>query len=329
MKLVKMYRPFPTHPGGPVTQEVPFGSVELCRQDGWLVGEPGPEMKRMASRSKPGGYSVGIYGNGGNSYLDAIFAGCKESGLQPMFLDYSPSIIESLDIVVLHGFRHTSPELFRKYRERNIPVFVFDAGHICRDLGYHQLGLNGLSGHPPQAPHDRAKELGLIVKPKRRKGKNKHVLICEQKSGDAQHKYPDFNVWTEQAVQKLEAVTIREIIRRPHPKYANPGVGWDEMPRTLGDQLKDAHCMVTHNSTAAYEAIIMGIPVLCDDVAVYAGVVETDWGNLEDPRFGSIPQRQALIDRVAYGQWLLSEFEQGLPFKFWIHEIGYDKMREL
>jgi hypothetical protein len=257
-----------------------------------------------------------VWGRNSNEFVQAFYAGGRSAGypvraIHPnQFKDKRHT--HNVDAVAVLGWKNHSRYIAEFYMTRGIPVFVHDAAYILRDQGYFQLGLNGLNSLPPTAPHDRAKDMGLIAGTKRKSGS--HILVCGQVAGDAQP-YIDVEQWKYDTLDALNTQTDYAVTYRPHPKVQRPEC-------TLQEALADCHCMVTHNSTAAYEAIMAGVPVVCDPCAVYADVCETDLSRVENPRLGGKAARQRLLDRVAYGQWTLGEMRSGKALQILLETIN-------
>ena len=254
---------------------------------------------------------VACYGKTSNQLMSAIHQGAGAIGLRPFFRNpqaFKPKEVSNADFAVALGLAGTGRAVRDAYRAIGAAVLVVDSGYILRSQGYYQLGWNGLNALPFTAPHDRAAEMGLIAQAKRKPASVGHVLVIGQKPGDAQHDI-DVDAWKDATIDMLQEYTDRPIHYRPHPQVQKPTT-------TLQDALAACHCMVTHNSTAAYEAIMAGVPVICDPCAAYADVCETDLSKIETPYYGSKASRQKLMDRVAYGQWAIEEMRSGAALQF-------------
>lgn len=251
---------------------------------------------------------VGCFGKAGNHLMAAMHDGAEAIGLSPCYvypLLWSEDEAKEYGLVIVIGMLEQSRRIRDHYAGQGIPVLVLDAAFIFRDRGYYQVSLGNLNGIPDDAPHDRAAAMGLVVED-RVQSRGHHVLVVGQKPRDAQHSL-DTEAWCKATCSVLESITDRPVIYRPHPQSQN-----EPTPKhTLVSNLTNCHCMVTHNSTAAYEAILHGVPVICDSCAAYADVCETDIGQVEHPRQGSTEERQKLLDRVAAGQFTLDEMRSG------------------
>jgi len=257
---------------------------------------------------------IGLYGKSSNTALRAIHDGAMQLGFDAAFCKREGFSVEGFGLVVLIGMHEKSRTVRDAYQAIGTPVLILDSGYILRDHGYFQAGWNGLNALPPTAPHDRAAEMGLIAQTKRKPVPDGHILICGQKPGDAQHDI-DVDAWKDATIDMLQEYTDRPHCYRPHPRVKKPDF-------SLSEILQGCHCMVTYNSTAAYEAIMAGVPVICDPCAAYADVCEVDLSRVETPRFGTKAARQRLLDRVAYGQWTMDEMRSGAALQFLLEHAG-------
>ena len=273
---------------------------------------------------------IGIYGKPSNQLAAAIYEGASALNFAPFFRNPGPfgyDQFEDFDYVVAIGLVDKGRLIRDAYNSvKQVPVFIADAGYILRDQGYYQFGLNDLNWLPETAEPDRAENMGLVVDAKR-KTAGEYILVCGQKPGDSQHDI-DVDKWQVETTRKLRELTDKEIIFRPHPKVKS-------IKPSLGKQLKNAFAVVTYNSTAAYEAILKGVPVFCDPCAAYASLCDTDLAGIETPKSRAKFTRQKLFDRLAYAQWTLEELTTPEPLRllidkgnFWMQAAKKQKRQE-
>jgi hypothetical protein len=272
-----------------------------------------------------------------NFIFPAIYAGLMLLGYRVLWRNgglWQEGCGEPCDLIVLHGMGHTAPMIKEYYEQRarteavyaervkgkfvsedeakswpvNFPVLVVDLGYFARDKGYWQMGLGGLNNPPAgDFESDRAQAMGLIAAPRTGK-KSGHVLICAQKPNDAQHPFKT-QAEVDAQIEKMKEHAMRvfpknEIVIRQHPKAVQ------DLP-PLAEALTDAAAMVTYNSTAAFEAMTMGIPVIAHQSACYAEAAKA-----ETPE-----AMQAVLNRFAYGQWTEEEFASGEPFQYYLDDV--------
>lgn len=134
-----------------------------------------------------------------------------------------------------------------------------------------------------------------------------------------------YEAWLEATKRRLEdyGYTVRY---RKHPEVAaldphppsSPRERWRRQPPpkrpTLREELEGARLAVTLNSTAAIEAVCMGVPtVTLDRRGCMAGPVSAEFGGLwldQEP-----PHRRAWVNRLARLQWSKAELEDGTAWR--------------
>lgn len=117
----------------------------------------------------------------------------------------------------------------------------------------------------------------------------KHIVVAEP--SPTYQRFHAIEGWTERTIAALKAVTDRPIVIRDKEMQ--------RFGRKLHEDLKGAHCLVTHGSNAAVEAVIMGCPVFVhpDSAASLVGRVDLE---IESPIY---PDRQPWLDSLAYSQF--------------------------
>jgi hypothetical protein len=125
-------------------------------------------------------------------------------------------------------------------------------------------------------------------------------------------------------VGQIRRFTDRPIVYRPKPSWGGaepiPGTkfSWSRAKNfiTIYDDLKGAHCLVTHGSNACFEALQAGVPSIVTGDAALRPIFSTDIAEIENPRRASMPERRQIVDNLAYCQWSLGEIAQGDAWKF-------------
>ncbi len=106
--------------------------------------------------------------------------------------------------------------------------------------------------------------------------------------------------WTDRTVAEIKRYTDRPIIRRDKEMQ--------RFGRKLHEDLKGAHCLVTHGSIAAVESVIMGCPVFVNPCSAAALVGRTDLSEIENPIY---PGRKNWCRSLAYSQFNEQELIDG------------------
>ena len=213
------------------------------------------------------------------------------------------------DIVPVVGCWPTElRNLIDGWRARGRKWIFWDRGYARRifatDLpkgdgsGYYRwhIGAFQLREIREDLPDDRWRALKTDVWPWAKNGR--HIVVAEPTETYA--KFHRLDGWTEKTVAALKAVTDRPLLlRRKEHQHAG---------RLLRNDLKGAHCMVTHGSGAAVESVIMGCPVFVHPDSAAALVGQTDIGRIEAPVY---PARQSWLNSLAYSQFHERELVDG------------------
>jgi hypothetical protein len=223
-----------------------------------------------------------------------------------------PRGLDSLppDVIPIVGCTPFLRPWYEKWRATNRTFIYWDRGYLRRvfatwlpkgsDMGipggYYRWHVNAIQMQQVHdVPDDRWKFLRLDqeVKPWRKSGK--HIVIAATLPSywdlfsDAQ--------WLPRTLALLKQHTDRPIIVREK-----------ESKVPLAVELKDAHCLVTHGSVAAVEAVVMGCPVFVDAISAAALVGKTDFTQIEAPIY---PDREKWLHSLAYNQFNEAELVDG------------------
>jgi hypothetical protein len=106
--------------------------------------------------------------------------------------------------------------------------------------------------------------------------------------------------WTRKIVARLRSLTDRPLVVRDKEMQ--------RFGRRLHEDLRGAHCLVTHGSNAAVEAVVMGCPVFVDPSSAAALVGLTDLEKIDQPVY---PDRQPWLHSLAYCQFSEDELVDG------------------
>ena len=128
-----------------------------------------------------------------------------------------------------------------------------------------------------------------------------HILLCPPTKAICRlYNLGDEQSWINDMVSELKSHTDRDIIIRKK----------DET-KTLQEQLKNCHAIVTHQSTAAIQAILQGVPSFCDLISQSVPVSEIDISKIETPFYPDDDLRQQWIDSLLSCQFNMSEISNG------------------
>ncbi len=127
-----------------------------------------------------------------------------------------------------------------------------------------------------------------------------------------------FSLWNIDQQQWIDS-TIAEI-----KKYTNrPIVVRDKRPRA--DRLKedtieqaledDIHCLVTYNSVAACEAVMMGKPAITLGPNAAGVLCSQSLAEIENPRIPTLDEREAWLRHLSYCQFTFTEMSNGTAWE--------------
>ena len=157
--------------------------------------------------------------------------------------------------------------------------------------GFHNDAGRIRTGAPARFP-----ALGVDLKPWREGGE--YVLVCPNRSfGIAGRIMPPD--WAEERAKKLRKAHGLPVRVRAHPGNNAP-------PRALADDLAGAAACYVWSSSCGVHALAAGIPTYVDApfwIMKGAGAVGAD-----------LPDRAEHFERMAWGQWTVSEIARGEPF---------------
>jgi hypothetical protein len=130
----------------------------------------------------------------------------------------------------------------------------------------------------------------------------KHIVVAEP--SPTYQRFHGIEGWTTRTLAHLKQVTDRKIVVRDKEMQ--------RFGRKLHEDLKGAHCLVTHGSNAAVEAVIMGCPVFVHPDSAASLVGLTDLNDIETPIY---PDREPWLRSLAYSQFNERELVDGTLWK--------------
>jgi hypothetical protein len=230
---------------------------------------------------------------------------------QELMADGLPSDASS---IIMFGIKYGNGKLYRMCEQNNVTFFYVDHAYFNRAKAFHgdvcmRISKNRhVAGPIVPRPSDRFDSFGLSVDAWRG-GQGDVVLILPP--SDYIKDFCGCNTWLVDTVAILESLNLgKEIVIR-HKGADGP---------TLADQLRNCYAMVTFNSSAAVEATLRGVPVVCTDMCCCAPI-SFDYKDLSDSSTMSVePNRSGLLNHLAYSQFTLKEFYNGSAWKILLDE---------
>tara|TARA_R110002111_G_scaffold61351_3_gene102025 strand:- start:10 stop:1398 length:1389 start_codon:yes stop_codon:yes gene_type:complete len=172
---------------------------------------------------------------------------------------------------------------------------------------YHRITKNGLQFNLPiwkDCPDDRFLKTDTALH-KRTNGRS--ILLCPPSQKALTYWNVDLQEWLDSTVAEIKLHTDRPIvIREKQSRHLRANV--NTMKMALAD---DVHCMVTYNSIAAVEALILGKPVFTMGPNAAEPLANTDLSKIEEPMMPVIDRVRQLCCNLAYNQFTSAEMIDG------------------
>lgn len=196
--------------------------------------------------------------------------------------------------------------LWRKARAGSF--YYLDNSYFDNTRWRHfRVGVNALQASGTERPDwSRYMRLGVLVEPWRRGGR--HVVVVEQSEHFMREvaEWP-IEAWRAHVRREIAANTDRPVVVRP---WSRDKAG---RMKTLHEDLKDAWVLVTHSSSAANEAVLAGVPVICTGPCAARVMGTDDFTKIESPHraLNRIDWAAALAGQ----QWTIDELRDGTAWK--------------
>lgn len=178
--------------------------------------------------------------------------------------------------------------------------------------GYYKLSRDGFQCDARGAPdEDRlAKLLDLtgqkITRKWRRETDNGHILVCPPIVEYERVHWFYHTHWLRNVTATVARMTKREIWMRYKPGSTRA----PETPKSLEEDFKSCHAVITHDSNIAVEAIMAGIPVFVTGTSPAQVFGNVDLNTIEHPRMKF--DRTKWLAILAANQWTLDEVRTGM-----------------
>lgn len=218
-------------------------------------------------------------------------------------MDFRP---EPGSIVVVWGQVYASADIMRDCASNGIDFYQIDNGYFHgargKQQGYYRVTKNALvQNRILKRKADRFLSLNIQIKPYRAQGNGICIAIPGENYG--RYKNLDLQAWQIKTENMLKILSERKIYVRPKVKEPS-----------LADYLHSnrIHCLVTHSSNAAIDALIEGFPVFCEPECAAAPVGNLNLDLIEQPL---MPDRTEWAYSLAYCQFTSEEFASGLAWR--------------
>lgn len=237
--------------------------------------------------------------DGRDPYINMLAQGW---GLQPVSdFDYG----DSQDPIVIRGIlKH---KLIKRCWADGRTFYFVDTGYFGngRWKTWHRITRNNLvQTKILNVPGDRWERHGIKFQPWRY-GRN--IIVAAPDEKPCKFYDIDLNQWIKDTVNKIQQHTDRPIIVRQRAKNRIDRIQND----TLADALQDAHALVTFNSNAAVESVLLGVPAFTLAPNAAEPVALQDLSQIETPHYPDQDKLYAWASSLAYSQFHNSELVSG------------------
>lgn len=242
--------------------------------------------------------------DGVDSYINMLARGCKQQVVSE--IDYSVSN----DPIVLRGIlKH---KLMKRCWEDQRDFYYVDTGYFGNKISkikeWHRIVKNNLQLteiHP--RPGDRWERHGIKFRPWRTGSK---IIVAAPDEKPCKFYNINKDEWIKQTIETIKQYTDREIIVRERSPKRIHRMKTD----ILAQALTDAHALVTFNSNAATESVLLGVPVFTLAPNAAAPVGLQDLSEIETPYYPDQDKLYAWASSLAYSQVHIDEMRNGSAF---------------
>ncbi len=259
---------------------------------------------------------------------EAFIQGLARHGITGEIVPRKGVRVNDCDVVVMISIKCF--KIYRTVKRLDIPVIMMDQGYTRSSstttvLPWEYCKISFGDYQPTKGlmdinrPGDRLDRLGIEVQPWREKDASGHILICGSSSKYNRFYGLDYpTLWAKMVVDKIRRFTDRPIVYRPKPSWKDSqeikGTIWSGANEGITQALKGAHAMVTHGSSACFDAAIMGIPSIILGDGVAKPISSTRIDDIKKPKLSG--DRLQWLANLAYCQWTLDEIRSG---EAWLH----------
>lgn len=196
--------------------------------------------------------------------------------------------------------------------EQGRDYYYVDTGYFGngRKKVFHRIVKNNLQniGEVIHRPHDRIAATGW--QPRKFRG-GKNILLCPPSTKVMTFFGLDLQQWINETINKIKQHTDRPIVLREKlPRSVR--VTSDTMEMALAN---DVHCLVTFNSIAATEAILLGKPAFTLGPNAAQSLCLQDLTQIEHPYIPTLDEVGAFAAHLSYCQFTENEMASGTAWR--------------
>jgi len=208
--------------------------------------------------------------------------------------------------VLLRGI--TKRKQMRACREQGRDFYYIDTGYFGngRKKLYHRVTKNAMQNIGPivDRPADRFQATGVSLTKFRGGSK---ILLCPPSAKVMVFYELDLDKWVAETLETIKKYTDREIVIRLK-KGRTERVTTDTMAMAL---TQDVHCVVTFNSIAATESLLLGKPAFTLGPNAAQSLCLSDLSLIEKPYIPTLDEVHRWACHLAYSQFTEAEMRTG------------------
>ena len=222
--------------------------------------------------------------------------------------------LEDIDLstpIVVRGI--AKKKVMHKAIEDGRDFYYIDTGYFGNEKTklYHRIVKNGLQFNLPiwkDCPDDRFMATSTQI---RKKTPGRNILLCPPSQKALNYWDVNLETWILQTTETIKRYTDRPIVIR---EKANRQIRTndDTMEMALS---RDVHCLVTYNSIAAVEALILGKPVFTMGPNAAGPLANKELSRIEQPMMPVVDRVRQLCCNLAYGQFTPAEMIDGTAWR--------------
>lgn len=250
--------------------------------------------------------------DGQDQYISMFAHGCGFQAVSDF--DYT----SSQDPIVLRGIlKH---KIMKQCWSDHRDFYYMDSGYFGNQPGplnphgwkiWHRIVKNNLQhGHIVPRPDDRWKKFNISLSSRRTGSK---IIVAAPDEKPCKFYGIDQQQWINETIDTIKKHTDRPILLRQRSANRIDRVQNDPLSKVLMD---DVHALVTFNSVAAVESVLLGVPAFTLAPSHAAAPVSCqDLSEIENPYWADQDKLHAWACHLAYGQFHVSELQNGTAYR--------------
>lgn len=172
---------------------------------------------------------------------------------------------------------------------------------------YHRIVKNDVQHNEIiDRPDDRWK---LLDYPIHSRKQGNHILLVTPSEKPCKFYGISRDAWVNETIREIKKYTDRPIVVRDKAPRQQ------RITRTIFDDLKDCHALVTYQSIAAVESVLYGVPAFTLAPTAADPVCDKNLSLIEQPTLQDIDKIYKWACHLAYGQFHINELKNGQAWR--------------